>query len=268
MTSAIARLADPYDRQARLYPALLAIAPAVLTVSSLYGAHTSLLTSAVAILVGCGMMFWLANLARDRGKTLEPELFGAWGGKPSVQLLRHGDSRIDQVTKQRYHTALSASMHVEFPSAEREASEPAGADAVYESATKWLLASTRDTRRFALLFKENVAYGFRRNMLGVKPHGVGIALAALIWALAASGFAWFDKLPSGLPRMSDIPPTNLIAIAGSGFLLLMWLTGATKERVEIAAFAYAERLLAACEVIGEAPSRARTTRQSKAKAKA
>ena len=219
MTGAIIRLADPYDRQARLYPALLAVAPAVLTVSSLYGAHASLLTSAVAILAGCGMMFWLANLARDRGKALEHKMFSDWGGKPSVQLLRHKDSRIDPVTKQRYHTALSARMSVKFPSAEDESADPAGADAAYESATKWLLESTRDTRRFALLFKENVAYGFRRNMLGVRPYGAGIAVAALIWALSASGFAWLVKLPSDLPDMSDIPATNLIAIAGSGFEL-------------------------------------------------
>ena len=266
LTGAISRVADPYDRQARLYPALLALAPAILTVSCLYGAHASLLSSGAAIVVSCGMMFWLANLARDRGKTLEPALFAAWGGKPSVQLLRHRDSRIDAVTKQRYHAKLSAKMRVEIPTQELEARDPAQADAVYESATKWLLERTRDTRCFALLFKENISYGFRRNMLGLKPYGTGLAVAALIWSLIASGVAQtHDLSASSLFRISDIPPNHLMAIAGSGLILLMWLGGTTKERVRIVAFAYAERLLAACETIDDAKLSAKTARKSKAK---
>jgi len=265
MTDSLSRLADPYDRQARLYPALLAIAPAVLTASSLYGAHASLLTSGTAILVSCGMMFWLANMARDRGKTLEPELFNTWGGKPSVQLLRHRNLQVDAVTKQRYHAALSSGMRIEFPSPAFEERDSARADAVYESATKWLLERTRDTRRYALLFKENISYGFRRNMLGLRSYGAGISTIALAWAVAASGLVQANYSIVELRRILDIPPTNLIAIVGSGLLLVMWLTGTTKGRVKIAAFAYAERLLAACESFNEAQPTARTIKKSKAK---
>lgn len=263
LTSSITRFTDPYDRQARLYPALLAIAPAVLTASSLYGAHASLLTSGAAILVSCGIMFWFSNLARDRGKMLEPSLFSEWGGKPSVQLLRYRDTYIDSVTKRRYHAALSAGMRIEFPSPELESNDSSHADAVYESATKWLLERTRDTRRHALLFKENVSYGFRRNMLGLKPIGVGIALIALLWALAASGIARAIDLSASLDRI--LAPAYLISIAGSVLLLLMWLAGTTNERVRIVAFAYAERLLAACETIDDAKSEAKSAKKSKPK---
>lgn len=263
LTDTIIRVADPYDRQARLYPALLAISPAVLTATCLYGAHASVFTSGVAILASCGMMFWLANLARDRGKTLEPELFRAWGGKPSVQLLRHGDTRIDPVTKQRYHAALGRMMQIDLPSPEIESNEPARADAVYESATKWLLEKTRDTRHFSLLFKENISYGFRRNMLGAKPYGASIAIAALLWALAASGLAQAGESLPYLYRISNAPPTHLIAIAGTALLTFMWLAGTTKERVKIAAFAYAERLLAACETVDVAPPKEKAPTRSK-----
>ena len=212
------------------------------------------------------MMFWFANLARDRGKTLEPDLFRAWGGKPSIQLLRHSDSRIDAVTKQRYHAALSGAMHVELPTVEVESKEPARADAVYDSATRWLLEKTRDTRRFALLFKENISYGFRRNMLGVKPYGVAIAVASLLWSLAASGLIQGNELSSIPVRLTTLSPSQLVAITGAAFLTALWLTGTTKGRVKIAAFAYAERLLAACESIDAAPAKPKAVRRATVKA--
>lgn len=261
LTSAITRLADPYDRQARLYPALLAIAPAVLTASSLYGAHASLLTSGAAILASCGIMYWLANLARDRGKTLEPGLFEAWGGKPSVQLLRHRNTQVDAVTKQRYHSALSSGMGIDFPSQASEENDSTRADAIYESATKWLLEKTRDTRHYTLLFKENVSYGFRRNMLGLKPFGVAIALIALAGPLVASGIGQAEDLSVGFNKI--LTPAYLISIAGSVLLLLLWLTGTTSARVKIVAFAYAERLLAACESVGDAKPTAKRAKKSK-----
>ncbi len=262
LSDAILRFADSYDRQARLYPALLAIAPAVLTVSTLYAAQATLMTSAVALLAACGMMFWLANLARDRGKTLEPELFRSWGGKPTVQLLRHSDLRIDAVTKQRYHAALSGAMQINFPTVEAETREPASADAVYESATKWLLERTRDTRRFPLLFKENISYGFRRNMLGVKPYGASIAIASLVWALAESGVAISGAISSTPGRLETMSPSQAVSLAGTALLTLMWFAGATQARVKIVAFAYAERLLAACESI-EVPVKPKVRRRAK-----
>ena len=156
-------------------------------------------------------------------------------------------------------------MRIEFPSPAFEERDSAHADAIYESATKWLLERTRDTRRYALLFKENISYGFRRNMLGLRPYGVGISMVALVWALAASGLAQARDHPFDFRRILDAPPTHLIAVVGSGMLLLMWLVGTTSTRVKIAAFAYAERLLAACESIESAQLKARKTRNLKAK---
>jgi hypothetical protein len=30
--------------------------------------------------------------------------------------------------------------------------------------TAWLLTQTRDTKTFSILFRENISYGFRRNL--------------------------------------------------------------------------------------------------------
>lgn len=263
VTSSITRLLDPYDRQARLYPALLAISPVVLVAGCLYGAHSSPLTTGAAILASFGFLFWMANLARDRGKTLEPSLFAEWGGKPSIQLLQHSDSRIDPVTKQRYHAALSTRMGIAFPTPEREASEKLEASTVYESATRWLLEHTRDARSHALLFKENIAYGFRRNMLGLKPLGLSIGSGAVLWAAIASEAVSISASSLQFASPMALPANQVVAVAGSVLLTLMWLVGVTKERVRIAAFAYAERLLAACESLDQPRPAAKGRKKSK-----
>jgi hypothetical protein len=38
-----------------------------------------------------------------------------------------------------------------------------------------------------LISKENVAYGFRRNALGVKPIGQIVSIVSLLWVLATEG---------------------------------------------------------------------------------
>jgi hypothetical protein len=66
-----------------------------------------------------------------------------------------------------------------MPSAAEEQHDPAHADAIYSSATKVLIESRRDESH-SLLHKENAAYGFRRNLYGLR--GAALCLAALLLA--------------------------------------------------------------------------------------
>jgi len=167
----VAKVTDPYERPARLYPALLGLLPLVVLVMVLYGPKATALTAAVTVAVSCGGLYMTTNLSRELGKRLEERLFREWGGKPTTQLLRHRDNTIEGVTKCRYHAFLANKINVPFPNKDQEASNPAAADEVYQSGVRWLLNHTRpeDNKKFDLIFKENVAYGFRRNALGVKP---------------------------------------------------------------------------------------------------
>ena len=54
----------------------------------------------------------------------------------------------------------------------------------YDSAARWLRKATRDRRQFNLVFTENVSYGFRRNLFGVRWIG---GLVALLCAVADGG---------------------------------------------------------------------------------
>ena len=247
MIESIVRLFDPYERHARLYPALLVFLPVGLTAFFLYGAHVSLMVSAVGLLAGCGVLFWIAGLVRDAGKKREPGLFDLWGGKPTTQLLRHRNSMFDVVTKKRYHAAISKAINLAMPTSEQEANDPAFADQAYASATKWLLERTRDPIRFALLLKENYSYGFHRNMLGARWLGIVVALGAILWITVDMVAGPSASSLSSFSALLAIPATHKVSIAGSAVLLLLWVFGVNAERVRSAAFAYAERLLATCE---------------------
>jgi hypothetical protein len=165
----VAKVTDPYERKARLYPALLALSPLLVMVALLYGAEASALKGAVTIAVSCGGLYLMTNWCRECGKRLEDRLHRRWGGKPSTQLLRHSDSTIEAPTKKRYHAFLAGKTNEAFPDAQQERDNPGQADGIYQSGVRWLLNHTRpdDNKKFELLFKENISYGFRRNALGI-----------------------------------------------------------------------------------------------------
>jgi len=163
----LAKVTDSYERQARLYPALLAGLPVIVMATVLYGSN-SIVTAASTVAASCGGLYLLANIARERGRRLEPILFASWGGKPTTQLLRHRDRSIESPTKRRYHAFLSQMVNLEFPDEAKEEINPLQADEMYQSAVRWLLNHTRDQSKYKMIFDENIAYGFRRMRIPTK----------------------------------------------------------------------------------------------------
>ncbi|MEI9978520.1 MAG: hypothetical protein WDN23_05880 [Edaphobacter sp.] len=75
-------ITDGYERKARLYPALLLIAPIVITIVGVASTKLSTLESFATVLAGCGGAFLLTQLARDAGKKQEAILRGM--GRASI----------------------------------------------------------------------------------------------------------------------------------------------------------------------------------------
>jgi hypothetical protein len=186
----------------------------------------------------CGGTILLAELGRERGKNREPELFRSWGGKPSTQLLRHRDNA-NEVLLSRRHKKLAALIPGQhLPTVAEESENPALADKAYDSCVAFLLEKTRDQKAFSLLFEENCSYGFRRNLWGMKPIGIFISFAAVL------------AIVSGL-AMRVLTPQPLVVICGCLTLLisLIWILVIRPTWIKTVAFSYAERLLAACDVL-------------------
>lgn len=231
---------DPYERAARLYPALLALLP-MLMVLVMTSVFSKPLATQLLILSGaCGAAYLLANISRMLGKARENKLFDAWGGTPTTQLLRHRNEFIDPHTKQRYHAFLARKTKIEFPTSEDEHASPEAADEIYRAGVKWLLGKTRDKKRFALLFKENISYGFHRNGFGLRWIGGLIGLISVVWLVVA--FQAYD------PQTWLALPTEQIVTIGIVLVIdLAWVVYFNETRVRQAAHAYADMLLRACD---------------------
>lgn len=244
----IEKISNPYERKARLWPALLTLLPVVVLVSTLYVPFASLATNAVSLAISCGALYLLANIAREYGKRLEPKLFESWGGTPSTQILRHRNNHYGTAIKTNFHAFLAAKLGVEFPDAKAETANPAHADDVYRSAVTWLLSQTRDTKTFDLLYRENISYGFRRNALGLKPLGLLISIGSIAWVLVMFGVLVITSKGAsfGLDKLAALPPGAWLTIGISGLLLAAWLFFFTRNTVRTAAFAYADALIKSC----------------------
>lgn len=231
---------DPYERKARATPALLTILPVVVPLVCQFGSKNPILTAIVGLFGTCGAIYAGASIARGRGKLLETELVKEWGGLPTTIILRHRDSHYDAETKRRYHLDCLQRLGMRMPTAEEEAADPTAADQIYAGVTRKLREATRADK--GLLFKDNIAYGFHRNMLGLKPIGILASIVGMIYGLILAGAIALD--PPSINVHSLASPGlrgGLSFLVGFG-MLLTWLWYFNRRQVRVIGTAYAERL--------------------------
>jgi hypothetical protein len=230
-----------YSRQTRLLPVLVVILPAII-VGIIYAFNLSgfqpLFQSAAVI---CLATLFFTQVGRHSGKRKEPILWDSWGGVPSTQLLRWRHPQFSRHIKQHYHNKLQSLYPVPNPpDAAFEQQFPGEADAVYEAWCHYIRVQTRnDKKTFYLVAKENLYYGFCRNLWGMKP----IAISSII-VLAIFNYGYNAYLAANFNASyygANFWITNTVLAA----FLLGWLFIITKNFVKIPAFAYAERLIEA-----------------------
>ncbi|HWV99782.1 MAG TPA: hypothetical protein VNZ64_08840 [Candidatus Acidoferrum sp.] len=233
-------ITDSYERPARLYPALLLVAPLIATAVTILSPRLTGLQSIAATVGGCGGAFLLTQLARDTGKKGEKRLFEKWGGLPSVAIFRHRDTRLDSITKARYHKRLAGLVkEAKAPSAEQEIADPRAADAVYAAWSNYLRVNTRDTKNFALLFQENINYGYRRNVWGLRPIGIAFCAASCL----ACGIRLYAVGHSTGKLDEPVAGAGALAFV----LLALWTFRFSADWVRVPADAYATRLAECAE---------------------
>lgn len=242
MTQGGAWRPDTYSWYARIMPVFLVLLPVALA-ASVWFPNTPILPRISAVLGVPAVLAWLlSQLGRDMGYRRQPGLWTRWGGAPTTQLLRHRNPDANPELRLHYHDCLKALQpSLTLPTAEDEERDPQRADHAYEAATRFLITKTRDKTRFPLIFKENTNYGFRRNLWGMKPIGLPVALLGTAACVAP---IWL--------RPEDFPSVELnwwLATGTSAALCLCWIFWFTPSWVRIAAQAYAERLLEACDQI-------------------
>lgn len=226
-----------YELNARLKPALLALLPALLVALFWYPGAWSIVGSVTTVASACGVLYAIALLARNRGRAAERRLDREIGRNHTAKLLTHSDHTFVIETKARYHAYLRTHDKT-LSTAEEERAEPELAFRRARSAVDWLLEHTRARGGAPLLLNENVAYGFQRNLYGLKPFGVGLSLIAVVAHTLLLVLTTLEGERFWLGIAVCIP----LAAFLFGWLLLV-----TKGAVAEASLAYAQRLLANCE---------------------
>ncbi|CCB65517.1 hypothetical protein [Hyphomicrobium sp. MC1] len=242
---------DRYDINARLKPALLALLPAFIVVGFWFPQARTLTGVGLGIVTTCGVTYLMAQTVRRLGRAVERSIGEQAGRLHSARLLTHSDTTFAAETKARYHAYLENN-GLNISSLEEERLDPNQAFERARSAVDWLLNHTRPTAKQSLLFDENIAYGFYRNLYGIKPLAIGIVIAAATTHVALMVIAPLDATSL---RTGALVAGLLVA------LLALWLFFVSGSVVTDASLAYAEKLFSQCE--SPAPVASRQARSSK-----
>ncbi len=250
MKEALQVITDGYNRRARLYPALVCIAPAIVTCMAILGVTLSAVQSIAGVIISCGGTYLLSQLARDAGKRREKELYERWGGMPSMAIFRHRHPRLDAITKARYHKKLGALLKTHVPTRADEERDAQSTDEIYAAWSNYLRVNTRDTKLYSLLFQELVQYGYRRNLWGLRSIGITICTLSICSAAGWSLLGWY--------RTIGWHPESAAAGAFGCILLVLWIGWFTPDWVRVPAEEYAARLAEATDTLQTKASAAKS----------
>lgn len=231
---------DQYDRRARLMPALIVILPAALAVIALAPDAVLGWSGGVALIVQAGGSFLLAQIVGDAGKRKEPTLFEHFGGRPTEMMLCHGHCTNKVLLAERHRKLVALFPSIKIPTAATEKKEFKAALGVYAACIDRVRGMARtDKSKYADVHRENIHYGFRRNLWAVKPWGVTVA--------AVSTVAIGAEMAGQLMTHGHVHITQPVVAAFNVVLLLAWIAAVTRDWVKRAAVLYAERLLEALD---------------------
>lgn len=226
---------DTYSLKARLFPAILTVAPAVILCLLCASWVDPGLPEAVATVAVMVLFFAAANLARRFGRAKERKVFAKTGGRPRNLELTHANATFPASQKCRYGDFLAGQLGLPAPTEEEERSDPETAQAFYDQAYGWLRENTRDTEAFKLLFNENISYGYYRNLLGLKPIGILLNFLSLGAAAAIVHYQ---------PSFASLSTGKLVLLGGLAAIhLLYFLFGVTKRAMLDASAIYARQLV-------------------------
>lgn len=234
----ILKLFDAYTIRARIVPALIAGLPTLAFLFLIIPWDHFSVSQAISATMAFVLLLAFADLARYLGKKVEAKL----GTRTTPELWFRENQVIDTISKDRYRDFVARQLDVSQPSADSEISTPEAARQFYLSAGTWLRDHTRDKKKFRILADELSSYGFRRNLLGLKP----VALILNFLVLLSCLIAMMVDLPLDLPALdsSGRLVTAIIAVVFHSAFMTFFVT---KDFVRQASQSYGIQLILCCE---------------------
>lgn len=217
---------DSYTVRARLAPCLIATLPLAAAVLPYYDESYGWgFFSLVFIQVSIAIL--VAQFSRDAGKKIEKDLFT--DEKPHIRFLRFRDSQYPFEKKQKIHEILLYCCPSIQVSAEFEKSNPEQADRVYSLWCDWLKQHVRKKESFYLVQEENINYGFRRNLYGLK--------RVWLWSIVGGALIFtVNLLTNEIIRAENVTTFIFLACSAISYCLV------SKKWVVMTANEYASQL--------------------------
>lgn len=240
---------DRYTLNARLAPMLITLMPIGLAIISLFPNSSSGLGLVIGAVSYCGMLVLLSNLGRDLGKEKEKALFEKWGGKPTTIILNEKTSSFSKTELKAIQAKLAELTKTPLPegaSAEEE-------NQVYDTWTSYLIANTRGDAhgQFKMVLAENINFGFRRNLLGLRWYGFWLAVAALIIIIGDHSILTWGGAKAWQFDMLDLRPSAKSAILITVCTAWIFFFIVKDDWVKLAGNAYAKQLVKSTYVLKE-----------------
>jgi hypothetical protein len=230
----IPKYLDEYDFRARFVPSIIVTLPIISAIVALFPPARQLYGMLIGPALEAVLVLLLVRIARDEGKKIEPQLIKEWDGLPTTRYLRHRNNELEGPTRERFKTTLSKLTGLSFPCAEEEAHNPQEADAIYAAAVS-ALRERRRGKTYRLVFNENCNYGMMRNLLGLRPTGVTIALGSAM------------MVGAGLLLPSTAHEWAIFSLVMSVLVLTILSRFTTRAALKRTAEAYAIALLRTCQ---------------------
>ncbi len=253
----ISKIFDEYELKARLRPALIIFFPAVFACYFWFPELRKLSSAIISLLTTVGVLTLMAKLSRNFGKAKENLLYEKWGGKPTTSFLRYNNTFLDPATKSRYRLFLEKSVDgLILPNDKEELEDRKNADDLYESAIRWLREKTRDKKQYPLVFKDNISYGFSRNLWAMKPIGIAVSIATFLINIAIAYYKTGNDI-------LNLPYETWIIATISLVMTFIWIFLINSNWVRNEAEAYARSLLATCEKLSKPTRRTKPKKTCK-----
>lgn len=231
---------DAYTVRARIVPALIAGLPCLAFLFVTVPWDSFGLSNALILTMCFVLLYAFADLARSRGRKVEAKL----NTRQTPHLWHRADRQIPQISKDNYRSFIAGVLNHPAPTEHDELNDPARADDFYLSAGNWLRDATRDSAKFKILYGELLTYGFRRNLLGLKP----IALVLNVFVTTALVALFYDR-PSYFYDLNhaDVKFYTLVVVTLCHSLYMIFAV--SRNGVKEASAMYGRQLILSCELL-------------------
>lgn len=221
----IEKFIDEYELKARIAPGLIVVLPALVDLIYLVPVLGNWPVFAAGGIITLVLLYGLGHVIRAEGQQLEPELWKQWGGPPSTRLMRSNDTFFGAELKNAIRSAVTQEFSITLPTPVEEKKDPSGSDKEIADAFGRVRGFLRRSDPAGVWQKNNIEYGFCRNLLGGR----------MLWASVAAGstvVAFWHAATSHSGFLNPAVLVSCISLICAGYVGWRVLPKATKRIAE------------------------------------